>query len=96
MTIDDIKKLAELVTPELIRFLELSQNADTVLLPVKGDKLIFSGEAAKILRVNSTMISRYVREGLLQPVYTPHGKDRKFWLSEVLALPKKSQQEEET
>lgn len=85
----DVKELLELkeaLTPELIRFLELTQGIEGVVMPVKADKLIRQGEAAEVLDVSRSTISRYVREGLLQPVYTPHSSQRKFWLSEVKGI----------
>ena len=87
--LDKLKELSKLLSPDLIRFMELAQNTDTVLMPVKSDKLIFAGQAAEILHVSPAMIYRYVREGLLKPVFTPHSKKRKFWFSEVKALAKK-------
>lgn len=86
MDVQEIRDLALALTPEVIRFLELSQNADTSVMPIKGDALIESGEAAKVLDVSKTMISRYVREGRLDAYYVPHSSRRKFWLSEVKAL----------
>lgn len=66
--------------------MELAQNVEPVLMPIKGDTLIYLSDAAKVLHTNTTTISRYVKEGLLQPVFTPHCSKRKFWLSEVKGL----------
>lgn len=81
-----VRELGTALTPEVIEFLRLSQHADTSILPIKGDKLITMGEAASVLDVNTTTISRFVREGLLHAYYTPHSRMRKFWLSDVKAL----------
>ena len=53
------------------------------------DRLIHSGEAAKILGVNQNKISSLVKKGLLTPLFIDSNR-RKFWLSEVLALPMKT------
>ena len=82
----ELKELSKILSPDLIRFMELAQNTSTVVMPIKGDKLVFIGEAAETLHVNTAMIARYVKDGLLKPVYTPHSGKRKFWLSEVKAL----------
>lgn len=92
--IEQLSKLAQILTPELLRFMELAQNTETVIMPIKGDKLIFAGQAAETLHVNPNMITRYVNEGLLNPVYTPHSSKRKFWLSEVKALAKRGGDED--
>lgn len=61
---------------------------ENVLL-TPADRLIHSGEAAKILGVNQNKISSLVKKGLLTPLFIDSNR-RKFWLSEVLALPKKT------
>lgn len=86
LDIEELEKLSKLLTPEMLRFMELAQNVEPVIMPIKGDTLIYMSEAAKVLHTNTTMISRYVREGLLRPVFTPHCRKRKFWLSEVKGL----------
>ena len=86
MDLQELKILSNLLTPEILEFLKLSQNADTSIMPIKGDKLIQMSEAASVLNVNPSMISRYVKEGLLTAYYTPHSSRRKFWLSEVKGL----------
>ena len=88
LDVGELEKLAKILTPEMIRFMELTRDTGAMVMPVKGDTLIFMNDAAKVLHTNSTMISRYVKEGLLRPVYTPHCNKRKFWLSEVKALAK--------
>ena len=85
MTIDELKEIAEIATPELIRVLELASKLEGVI-PIKADRLVRQAEAAKTLGVNTTCISRYVREGILRPVYTPYNNQRKFWLSEVMEV----------
>lgn len=86
LNVEEIKELSAVLTPELLRFMELAQNTEPVLMPVESDVLIYTGQAATVLHTNTTMISRYVKEGLLEPVYTPHCSKRKFWLSEVKKL----------
>ena len=89
MDLQELKLLSNWLTPEILEFLRLSQNADTSIMPIKGDKLIQMREAASVLNVNPSMISRYVKEGLLTAYYTPHSSRRKFWLSEVKGLASK-------
>ena len=86
MELDELREISKILTPELLKFLELTQGVEGAVMPVKADKLVRMGEAAKVLDTNTTMISRYVREGLLKPVYTPYSRQRKFWLSEVKGL----------
>ena len=90
-TLDELRKIHDALTPELIRYLELT-NGTGMVMPIKGDMLIQQSEAAKVLDVNTTSISRFVREGILTPYYTPFSTRRKFWLSEVKALAKKGLQ----
>ena len=52
-----------------------------------NDRLVRSGEAARILGVSKSKIGQYVKAGLLKPYYTD-SEFQKFWLSEVKALPK--------
>ncbi len=87
--INELRELTSLLSPELIRFLELSQNKDVSFIPVQGDKLITQSEVAKMLKVTTTTVSHYAKSGLLKPVYTPESSIRKYWLSEVKALPKR-------
>lgn len=86
MDLQELREISRTVTPELIRFLELSQNADTSIMPIKGDVLVRQGEAARVLNVNRDAITQFVKAGLLTPYYTPNSRQRKFWLSEVKAL----------
>lgn len=69
INMQELKELAGILNPDLLRFMELAQNMDTVLMPVKGDKLIFASQAAEVLHVGAGMIYRYVEEGLLRAVY---------------------------
>ena len=80
MDLQELREISRTVTPELIRFLELSQNADTSIM------LVRQGEAARVLNVNRDAITQFVKAGLLTPYYTPNSRQRKFWLSEVKAL----------
>lgn len=70
-------------TPELATFAEALANAKEPVLLVDSDRLVLSGEAAKILGVNKSAISRYVRDGLLTPYYVPHSSSRRFRISDV-------------
>ena len=47
------------------------------------DRLVRVSEAAKILGVNKSAISRYVRDGMLTPYYVPHSSSRRFRISDV-------------
>ena len=60
-----------------------------LIVPAPADRLIKAGEAAKILGVSKTSIGNFVKAGLLAPVYVDSER-RKFWLSDVMALPKKN------
>lgn len=85
--IEELKELSGLMTPELIRFMELAKETGPVI-PIKADKYIFLGEAAEILGTNKTVVCRYVRDKLLKAYLLPYSSKRKFKLSEVLALAK--------
>lgn len=51
------------------------------------DRLVRMTEAGRILGVNANMISSYVKQGLLKPVYTPNGGgQQKFWVSQLHGL----------
>lgn len=52
------------------------------------DRLIRAGEAAQMLGVNTSTIGEFVKAGLLTPLYV-NSDQRRFWLSEVKALPRK-------
>lgn len=94
--VQELRALAEALTPEVLQFLKLSQNACTSILPIKGDVLVRQGEAAEVLGVSKAAITRFVNDGLLTPYYTPNSQQRKFWLSEVKAVATKGGREDET
>lgn len=75
--------------PEMLTFLQLLKDTDTehIVVPVKADRLIYPGEAREILRVSETTLNQYVDQGLLKSYRTPPKGKRKFWLSEVMAIP---------
>lgn len=52
------------------------------------DRLVRAGEAAKILGVNKSTIGALCRAGLLTPLYVD-SEQKRFWLSEVKAIPQK-------
>lgn len=81
-----IKNNLQVIEPQLQTIKKFS--LENVLL-APADRLIHSGEAAKILGVNQNKISSLVKKGLLTPLFIDSNR-RKFWLSEVLALPKKT------
>ena len=55
---------------------------------LKDDRLIRAGEAARILGVGESTIGELVKAKLLTPYYF-NSDQRKFWLSQVKALPRK-------
>lgn len=77
--------------PQVLEYLRLAQETGghIVMAPVKVDKLIEAKEAAEILKVPVGRIGEYVKSGLLQAYVTPPTTNRKFWVSDVLAIPKK-------
>ena len=81
-----IKNNLQVIEPQLQTIKKFS--LENVLL-APTDRLIHSGEAAKILGVNQNKISSLVKKGLLTPLFIDSNR-RKFWLSEVLALPIKT------
>lgn len=87
-----LEKLRKIITdsPEVLECLKLLQSckSEIVVTPVKADKLIGQKEASEILGVSANRIGDYVRTGLLTAYYTPPASNRKFWLSDVLKLPK--------
>ena len=95
INIEDLQKevdLAERYQKALENIASLQQTIEKFslenVLQTPADRLIHSGEAAKILGVNQNKISSLVKKGLLTPLFIDSNR-RKFWLSEVLALPKK-------
>lgn len=91
---DAVESLQKVINeaPEVIECLKLMQGckSETVLIPVRADKLIGQKEASKILGVSANRIGEYVKDGLLTAYYTPPASSRKFWLSEVMNLPQRS------
>ena len=56
---------------------------------IPADRLIRANEAAQILGVSKATIGEFVKAGLLTPLYV-NSDQRKFWLSQVKALPRKN------
>lgn len=82
--------------PDIISFLRLLKELgdEAAILPAKADRLIRAGEAAKILGVSKGTIYRYEREGKLQAWHTADSSQKKFWLTQVMALPERFPQAE--
>lgn len=78
-------------SPEITAFAEVVKESREPVLVVPQDRLILAHEAAKILCVNPSMISKYVRAGMLKPWYIPGSSSRRFKLADVWALPGQSQ-----
>lgn len=73
---------------EIQPFLELVKEMDgREFIPT--DRLIRAGEAAQILGVNVSTIGAFCKAGILTPLYV-NSDQKKFWLSEVKALPRKN------
>lgn len=81
------QKLQALVA-ELQPFLELVRALDGKDFTIPTDRLIRSSEAAKILCIDHNAIGKLVKAGLLTPLYV-NSDQQKFWLSEVMKLPRK-------
>lgn len=75
-------------TPEIIAYLKLASSFKGSILPTPTDRLIRTGEAAKVLNVSKATISAYAKVGILTPLYTAGSNHQKFWLSEVKAVAK--------
>lgn len=75
--------------PDIVSFLETVKEIKELTIPIKIDKLIGQKQASEILGVAPDRISEYVKNGILTAYYTPPVSHRKFWLSEVLAIPRK-------
>lgn len=73
------------IARDLLPFLEMLKDYDGAL---PTDRLIRSGEAAKILGVGQDVIGKFVKAGLLTPFYV-NSDQRRFWLSEVMKVPRK-------
>ena len=76
------------IAAELRPFLELVRQLDGKDFTVPTDRLIRAHEAAKILGVGQSTIGQFVKTGLLTPLYV-NSDQRRFWLSEVMKLPRK-------
>lgn len=89
--IQKAERLKELLqnTPEIIQYLQLADNLQGAIMPIPTDRLIRTGEAAKVLNVSKATISYYARTGILTPLYTAGSTHKKFWLSEVKAVAKR-------
>ncbi|MBR1807571.1 MAG: hypothetical protein IJ774_14445 [Selenomonadaceae bacterium] len=85
--VDKAQQLRE-IAAEVQPFLELLKNLDGKDLLLKPpDRLIRAKDAAKILCVGQDTIGKLVKAGLLTPLYV-NSEQRKFWLSEVMKLPR--------
>ena len=75
--------------PDLLKFLELLKSTDEsrLVMPPKADRLIGPKEVLGILRISPGRLEDYVKSGRLTAYYTPPASGRKFWLSEVMAIP---------
>lgn len=96
INLDELREAAEyaeriqIAAKEIIPLIEALKNLEgKMIIPAPTDRLVKAGEAAEILGVSKTSISDFVRAGLLVPVYVDSER-RKFWLSDIMALPKKS------
>ena len=82
------QKLQALVA-DLQPFLELVRQLDgKEIVTVPTDRLIRASEVAKILCIDNNAIGKLVKAGLLTPLYV-NSEQQKFWLSEVMKLPRK-------
>lgn len=75
------------IAAELQPFLKLVKELDGKTI-VPEDRLIRAGEAAQILGVGKSTIGEFVKARLLTPFYV-NSDQKRFWLSEVKALPRK-------
>lgn len=95
INLDELREAARLLhemaadAEKILPVLQYAEKNPGGVIPTTADHLVKAGEAAKILGVSKTSISDFVRAGLLVPVYVDSER-RKFWLSDVMALPKKS------
>ena len=76
------------VAKDLMPLLDAIKNLDSKkFVPMPSDRLIRTGEAAAILGVGQDVIGKFVRAKLLTPLYV-NSDQRRFWLSEVMNLPR--------
>lgn len=94
LDLDNLQKITaqaqklQAIAREVQPFLELVRDlGDRNFEP--SDRLIRTGKAAQILGVGKAAISAFVKAGLLTPLYV-NSDQRRFWLSEVKALPRTS------
>lgn len=81
------QKLQALVA-DLQPFLELVRQLDgKEIVTVPTDRLIRASEVARILCIDHNAIGKLVKAGLLTPLYV-NSEQQKFWLSEVMKLPR--------
>lgn len=76
------------IVADLQPFLTLIKELDGKMF-IPDDRLIRTNEAAQILGVSKSTIGEFVKAGLLTPLYV-NSDQRKFWLSQVKALPRKT------
>ena len=77
------------IAAELKPFLELVRELDgKELTTMPADRLIRVSDAAEILGVGASTIGEFVKAGLLTPLYV-NSEQRRFWLSEVMKVPRK-------
>ena len=83
----ELKKLLT-QTPEILTYLQLINDIDNdkIQTPKVDDMLIRAGDAARILGVNQSTISHYVKSGRLRGYLIAGSSHLKFWRSEVKAL----------
>ena len=83
----ELKKLLT-QTPEILTYLQLINDIDDdkIQTPKIDDVLIRAGDAARILGVNQSTISHYVKSGRLRGYLVAGSSHLKFWRSEVKAL----------
>ena len=93
ISIDEVKQLSKLVqdNPDLLTMLKLldKNHVEKLVLPVRADKLIGTTETLDILKVSEATFRGYWQKGSLEAYYTPDSRNRKFWLSDVMAIPRK-------
>ena len=91
LDLDALKKFTEqaqklqAILKDVEPMIELIRTAE---LQLPTDRLIRAGDAANILGVSKSTIGYFVKAGLLTPLYV-NSEQKKFWLSEVKALPRK-------
>ena len=85
------QQLKSLLTeePNLLKFLELLKGTEPnqLVMPPKADRLVGPKEVLGILRISPGRLEEYVKSGKLTAYYTPPASGRKFWLSDVMAIP---------